>query len=80
MWQKHGIRPVGFWTVLIGETSQDLYYILEWRDLAEREQKWEAFSTDPEWLKARAQTERDGPIVSHATNYVLAPTPYSALR
>ena len=80
MWQKYGIRAVGFWTVAIGATNQDLYYLLEWRNLAEREEKWNAFSTDAEWLKARAETERDGTLVAHATNYILTPTDYSPLR
>ncbi len=26
LWQKHGIRQAGFWTVLIGENNHDLFY------------------------------------------------------
>ena len=37
LWEKHGIRQVGFWTVMIGATNHDLYYLLEWESLAERE-------------------------------------------
>jgi hypothetical protein len=35
---------------------------------------------DPEWLKARAETEKDGPIVAKVTNYILEPTHYSSVR
>jgi hypothetical protein len=80
MWEMHNIRPVGFWTVLIGESNQDLYYLLEWKDLAEREQKWGAFQADPEWHKARAETEKNGPLTTHVTNYMLTPTKYSKLK
>jgi hypothetical protein len=80
MWQKHGIRQAGFWTVLIGESNHDLYYLLEWENLAEREEKWNAFQSDPEWHAARAETEKDGPIVSRITNYILTPTPYSKVK
>jgi hypothetical protein len=80
VWQRLGIRQAGFWTTLIGENSQALYYLIEWRDLAEREEKWAAFLKDPEWLKARAETEKDGPIVAKVTNYILQPTPYSSVR
>lgn len=80
MWQKHGIRQVGFWTVLIGESNHDLFYFLEWKDLAERDEKWNAFQSDPDWHAARAETEKDGPIVSHITNYILTPTPYSKVK
>lgn len=80
LWQKHGIRQAGFWTTLIGESNQTLYYLLEWESLADREKKWNAFLKDPEWLKVRAETEKDGPIVAKVTNYILEPTPYSSVR
>jgi len=50
IWEKHGIRQVGFWTMLIGPSNHALYYLLEWESLAEREQKWNAFAGDPEIL------------------------------
>jgi hypothetical protein len=28
MWEKHGIRQAGLWTVKVGESNQDLYYML----------------------------------------------------
>lgn len=80
IWKKHGIRQAGFWTVLIGESNHDLYYLLEWEDLAERDRKWNAFQADSEWIAARAESERDGPIVGHVTNYILAPTGYSSVK
>jgi NIPSNAP len=80
IWEKHGIRPAGFWTVLIGESNADLYYMLEWENLAERERKWDAFATDPQWLSARAETEKNGPLISHFTNYILTPTSYSSVK
>lgn len=80
VWEKHGIRQVGFWTVLIGDGSQDLYYMLEWKDMAEREKKWGAFAADPEWHAKRAESERDGPIVANITSSFLAPTAYSRMK
>ena len=67
-------------TTLIGQNSQRLYYLLEWENLAERERKWGAFMADPDWLKARAQTEKDGPIVAKVVNEILSPTPYSKVH
>ena len=40
MFEKHGIRPVGFFTTLVGESNMDLTYYLAWESLAERETKW----------------------------------------
>lgn len=79
-WEQYGIRQVGFWTVAVGESNNDLYYILEWQNLAEREQKWAAFLRDPDWSTARAETEQNGPLTTHITNMLLAPTSYSAMK
>src|SRR5215210_5934388 len=40
LWERHGFKPVGFWTVRVGPSNQDLYYLLEWKDMAESERVW----------------------------------------
>ncbi|WP_316175276.1 MULTISPECIES: NIPSNAP family protein [unclassified Bradyrhizobium] len=80
LWEKHGIRPVGFFTTLIGESNQDLTYFLAWESLAERETKWTKFMTDPDWMAARAKSEEDGQIVANITSQFLVPTAFSALK
>ena len=74
IWKKHGIRPTGFWTVLIGDGNNDLHYLLAWESLAEREQKWNAFQADPEWHKARDESEKDGLLIANIKTAVLRPT------
>lgn len=76
--EKHGIRVVGYWTDLIG-TGERLIYIVAWESLAEREQKWNAFATDPEWVAAKNKTEESGPIVARLHNTIMRPAPYSPL-
>ena len=80
LWEKHGIRQAGVWTMLVGDSNQDLYYMLEWESLAEREEKWNKFAADPEWLEKRAETEKDGQIVAKVVNYMLQPTSFSAVK
>lgn len=80
IWERHGIRQAGFWTVLIGPNNHSLYYLLEWNSMAEREQKWSAFLADPEWIAKRAETERNGQIVERVENMFLAPTAYSKVK
>ena len=80
LWEKHGISQAGFWTVAIGESNQDLYYLLEWNSLAEREEKWNAFMADPEWQAKRAESEKDGPIIASVSNTILQPTSFSSVR
>jgi hypothetical protein len=80
LWKRHGIRQAGFWTVVIGESNQDLYYLLQWDSLAEREQKWNGFMSDKEWLAKRAESEKDGAIVASITNTILQPTAFSSVK
>ena len=80
IWERHGIRQAGFWTTAVGESNQDLTYLLAWESLAEREQKWNAFQSDPEWIAKRAETEKDGPIVANIVNQILQPTAFSSVR
>ena len=80
LWEKHGIRQAGFWTVIVGDSNQDLYYLLEWASMAEREQKWDSFQTDPEWLSKRAESEKDGAIVASISNTFLQPTGFSSVK
>ena len=80
IFERFGIRQVGFWTTLVGPSHLDLIYLLEWESMAEREQKWGAFAVDPEWLAALAESERDGVIVAQAENRLLKPTSFSALQ
>lgn len=77
IWDKHGIRQAGFWTTLVGESSQRLTYMLAWDSVADREKRWAAFLADPEWLAVSAETEKDGPIVQNISNELLAPTAFS---
>ena len=80
LFEKHGIKVVGFWQNAIGGYSNELIYILGFEDLAHREKAMQAFGQDPEWQKARAASEVDGPLVEKITNTILRPTDYSPLR
>jgi hypothetical protein len=78
--KKYGIEPIGFWTTLAGPSNQALTYLLKWESLAEREQKWNAFQADPDWIRQRNATEAEKIIVERVDNSFLAPTAYSPLR
>ena len=80
LWERHGIRQAGFWTVLIGNGNHDLHYLLAWESLAEREKKWGTFMADPAWISARADSEKDGPILASFSNSFLKPTSFSSVK
>jgi hypothetical protein len=80
IWERHGIKQAGFWTTLVGDSNQDLTYMLQWESLAEREKKWDAFQADAEWQQKRAETEKDGPINARVENSFLVPTSFSSVK
>ncbi len=80
LFEKHGIRQLGYWTVAIGEASSDLIYALQWESLAERDQRFAAFQSDPEWIAARRRSKENGPLVASVVNSILTPTPFSKAR
>lgn len=70
--KKHGIEPLGFWTTLVGRNNHELTYMIQWKDLADRESKWNAFQSDPEWVARRKESEAEQPIVIRIENQILA--------
>src|ERR1051325_8590988 len=80
LWEKHGIRPAGFFTTLIGESNQELTYMLAWESLAEREKTWNAFQSDADWISARAASEADGQIIGNIVSQLLVPTAFSSVK
>ena len=79
LWERHGIRQAGFWTTVVGESNQDLTYMVAWESMAERDSKWTAFQADPEWQRRRAETEANGAIVANISNAFLMPTSFSSV-
>ena len=80
LWKEFEIRPVGFWTTSVGPSSQTLTYLIRWDSMADRESKWNAFISHPEWIAARASSEADGVIVEKVENQLLEPTSYSPMK
>jgi hypothetical protein len=80
IWARLGIRQAGFWIFVVGGSNHDLVYLLHWNSMAEREEKWTAFMTDPEWLEKRSKSEQNGPLISSFSNAFLQPTAFSVVR
>jgi len=81
LFAKHGLAVVGFWVArdANGQPGDDLVYLLAFQDSEAREQCWEAFRADPDWVKARAESEADGPLLNSLESVFLDPTSYSPM-
>jgi hypothetical protein len=80
IWERFGFRQAGFWTTLVGQSNADLTYMLAWENAGECQEKWAAFMADPEWRQVRAESEKDGPLLTGITNQLLVPTAFSVVK
>lgn len=68
---SHGIELLGVFTAPIEDGT--LTYLTRFSDEATRSRAWTSFQSDPDWLKAKALSEVDGPLLASQTISVLAP-------
>jgi hypothetical protein len=80
LFEKHGITNVAYWVNSIGGRNDELWYIVGFEDLGQRDKAWASFQADPDWQKARADSEAEGPLVHHIENRILTPTKFSPLQ
>lgn len=81
LFEKHGMTIIGFWTPTDKEKSEEvLIYILAYPSREAANKSWDAFRKDPDWIKAKADSEKDGPIVKKADSVFLTGTDYSKLK
>lgn len=81
LFAKHGMRSVGYWTP--ADTAKDgeaLIYLLEHESQEAAQESWDAFRKDPDWLKAKADSEVNGKLTEKVESKFLTPTDYSILK
>jgi hypothetical protein len=81
LFKKHGIEVLGYWTPATGEDAKDtLVYLVVFPSVEAQTKAWQAFKTDPVWIKAKADSEKDGLINKQVISQNLVPTDFSPLR
>ncbi|HML18322.1 MAG TPA: NIPSNAP family protein [Bryobacteraceae bacterium] len=80
VFHRSGIFPLFYSSTLIGANLPNLTYLIPFDSLAAREKAWDAFSADPEWIKARKESiDKYGQIVSVSDIAIYRATPYSPI-
>jgi hypothetical protein len=82
LFAKHGLEAIGgYYTPSEGpDVGNTIIYVLvhESREAADR--NWGAFAADPVWVKAKADSEADGPLTTSVTREWLSPTDFSPVQ
>jgi hypothetical protein len=79
LFKKHGMEIVGFWTPQENPEGK-LVYLLAFPSRDAAMASWNAFRNDPEWQKAKAESEKDGVLVARVESVFLNPTDYSPIK
>jgi hypothetical protein len=81
IFNKHGMRSVGYWVPQDAPTKDNtLMYIISHDSREAAKKNWAAFQADPEWKKVSAESQVDGPIVSKVVSVFMDATDYSPIK
>lgn len=82
LFKKHGMEVVGFWGPTDKEKGSEntLVYVMAYSSRAARDAAWKAFAADPEWQKARAESEKNGKLTDKVDSVILGATDYSPIK
>ena len=93
LFDKHGFNNVGYWTTLKKDSisfadkfifqndgKEALVYIVSFKDMKKRDESWDNFINDPEWIRVFEESRKDGPIVKEIEQVFLSPTIFSNLN
>jgi NIPSNAP len=77
---RTGLAPVFFGDTLIGSRMPSLTYMLTFADVADLNEKWKVFASDPAWKELSHRPHyTDAEIVSNISNLYLSPLDYSQI-
>ena len=81
LFEKHGIKNVAYWTGVDEGQRDKLYYVVAYPDREAREKRLvNGIAKDPEFLKAVAESEKNGKLTAAVESVLLTPTDYSPMR
>ena len=81
VFNKHDMKSIGY---LIPQDAplkdNTLIYVLAHPSREDAKKNWAAFHADPEWVKAKAESEKDGPLRRRSSPVFADPTDFSPIK
>jgi len=79
--KKYKMQNIGYWNTVDSLKAQpDLVYMLAYKTEAEGRNAWAEFLKDPKWVKAKADSEKNGKLVDSVKSVYLKPLEFSAIK
>jgi hypothetical protein len=84
LFTKHGMHNFGYWvpTEKKDGAGETLIYILAHKSQRAAEESFKQFRADPDWVKAKGESEKDGPLTvkDGVQSVLMAPTDFSPAK
>lgn len=81
LFEKQGMQNIAYWTTIEPDGKQaKLVYILAHPNQEAATKAWDGFRADPVWVKAKTESEKNGPIVEKVESVMMNPLPFSTIR
>jgi hypothetical protein len=81
LFEKHGMTNVGYWITAGADGEKKLAYVLAFPSKEARDASFKAFGGDPDWQKARAESEKDGTkLAAKVESVFMSPADFSAIK
>jgi len=78
LFEKHGMKNEMYWIPTDEKLRENtLIYIVSHESSDAAKKSWDAFRTDPDWIKARDASEADGKIVAKVESVFMTQAEYS---
>lgn len=81
LFEKHGMENIGYWVPTDPPLNNNtLIYIVAHKSREAAKASWDAFRADPDWVKARDESEKNGKIVEKVVSVFMSATDFSKIK
>jgi hypothetical protein len=82
LFSKHGMEHIGYWVPVDKDKGSDdtLIYILAHESQKAGEEAFKNFREDKTWIKAKSDSEANGPLSASVESVFMIPTDYSKIK
>jgi hypothetical protein len=82
LFRKHGMENLWYGVPMDGQpgAGEKLVYVLAHKSRAAADASWKAFRSDPDWVKARTESEKGGPLIVKIETVFFTATDYSPFK
>lgn len=81
LFEKHGMKNVGYWTPQDAPLSQNtLIYVISHESREAAKKNWDDFRADPDWTKVQKESEANGKLVAKIDSIFMDATDYSPMK